>query len=353
MLDIQPVEWVDAGMVTLDVHSDSQSWEKWDDFVRTSENGTVYHMSGWLKALALGMGLDIRAHFSAKISAIEIGVTTQRASRFGFALAHKPWGTAYNGPVVARSMEDRSATTAKFLQRLERMYRSARVVGPPEPGTSPRRIPGNWKTIETSTPLVDVRCLDRLWSGFDRRVRQRVRKASGFGVTVSESRDVTLFYPLYKKTYARQMLDMPIASVHISRTLQYALDTGIIRFYVARTADGDPAAALVVGSHGRTAYFMLAASHPIHRKTDAMTLLWWHVIQEYARTCDTVDLVGLGTPGIERFKSSFNPTMQRVCDLRYESGLYRLAWPVVERFRRAAKHFSTERPQQIDSQRGT
>ncbi len=51
-----------------------------------------------------------------------------------------------------------------------------------------------------------------------------------------------------------------------------------------------------------------------------MTLLWWEAMRQFSITHDEIDLVGLGTPNIERFKRSFSPrTVEFLDTSRYAS----------------------------------
>jgi hypothetical protein len=165
-----------------------------------------------------------------------------------------------------------------------------------------------------------------LWDSFDRRVRQRVRKAQSLEVVVREARDTTDFYGLYQETYANQGLPMPLRLEQVERALGAVMRTGEVRIFIAYTAEGEAAAGLVVGTDERRAYFMLAGSHSVHRKTDAMSLLWWEVIRRYSQSHAEVDLVGCGLPSVDRFKDAFHPEKVDHADVSgWASGLGGLA----------------------------
>ena len=129
-------------------------------------------------------------------------------------------------------------------------------------------------------------------------------------MTVGESTGFGDFADLYKMTYERQGLPMPLAARAIEEVLRVAVGSGDARLFLARTALAEPAAGLLVGFRGervdarveggtfgnksdksRTppdngaprcaavgrpdgaggrrdggAWFVLAASHPLHRK---------------------------------------------------------------------------------------
>lgn len=291
--------------------SSEADWEPWDGFVRVSSSGCVYQTSAWLKALVHGMGQDIRVYAVLDARGILAGAAVRHAERHRFRRARKPWATAYSGVFPCVNTSERGV--AELFSVLSREYSHFRVVRAPE--TSPEGFAGLCVDLTVQkTPLLDISNLDALWRGFDRKVRQRVRKATKLGVTVTEVSDLNPFYELYTKTYERQGMPISLSREQICETLGMAHRAGIVRLFLACTREGDPAAALVTGEDARRAYFMLAASHPRLRKTDAMSLMWWHVMQAFAATHREIDLVGHGVASIDRFKQAFGPRLVDVLD---------------------------------------
>jgi hypothetical protein len=281
----------------------------WDAFVRASPLGTVYHSTAWLEALAEGMGQDIRIHTVLDNGEIMAGVVVRRAAKYGICLARKPWATAYTGPVVSGDVNDKMLIL--LLNELRKTYQHVRFVGASYTHQTCQPF-GAWQIESGTTGLLDISDMDKLWNSFDRHARQRVRKAEAAGVKTEESACARIFYSLHKLTYERQGLPMPLSEGQVCKTLELARTNGILRLFSAFTKEGESASALVVLNDSKRAYFSLAASHPAHRKTDAVTLLWWRVMQEYAKTHDELDLVGMSIPSIARFKRSFSPRLAPV-----------------------------------------
>lgn len=291
--------------------SSKAEWGQWDNFVRASSSGCVYQTSTWLKAVAHGMGQDIRVYAVCDARGILAGAAVRHAERYRFRVARKPWATAYSGVFPYANTSE--CGTARLFSVLSKEYSHFRVIR--APGTSNDGFAGLCAGLTVQkTPLLDISNLDALWRRFDRKVRQRVRKATKLGVTVAEVSDPKAFYELYTKTYERQGMPMPLSREQICETLGMARRAGIVKLFLACTREGDAAAALVTGEDARRAYFMLAASHPQLRKTDAMSLLWWHVIQSFATTHREIDLVGHGVASIDRFKQAFGPRLVDVFD---------------------------------------
>lgn len=299
-------------------------WATWDAFVRHTASGTVYHTSAWLLPLIREMGQDICVHVVTESGQIRAGAVVRRARRSGIVIGRKPWATAYSGPV--HDHRESSESVNALLQNLKRTYHHVRLVTTPEPdGTL--EIPKTWSVQDDNTPMLDIHDIQSLWHRFDRHARQRVRKAQDAGIVIAEIESASAFYHLYKLTYGRQDMPMPLTESEVSRVLESARAKGAARLFLARTRDNEPAAALAVLADSKRAYFTLAGSHPELRKTDAVTLLWWHTIQEYSATHYELDLVGLGTPSIAHFKQSFSPTLRPFLDLScYSSALMKSAF---------------------------
>jgi hypothetical protein len=199
-------------------------------------------------------------------------------------------------------------------------------------------LPAAWRAKTATTPVLDVRDLSKLWDSFDRHARQRVRKAAGLGITAGESTAFGDFADLYTLTYERQGLAMPLSAGRIEEVVRRAVASGDARLFVARMSSGEPAAGLLVGYLGRRAWFVLAASHPMHRKSDPVTFLWWHAMEQSAPVVSEIDLVGHGVGSIDRFKASFSPRLAEHRELEaYARGPVGWALRAVDR-RRARIH---------------
>jgi len=276
---------------------------EWDQFVSRCPAGTLYHSSAWLAALTEGMGQDIRIHFLTGSDGIQAGVVVRESRKFGFSAAHKPWATAYNG-LVAANEADPSAINA-LLDHLEKRYHRIRLVHSPHVSLPP--LGKNWIQASNFTAVLDISETQKTWDRFDRHARQRIRKAMESGVTIAPSTSFDDFHALYRRTYERQQLQMPLSQDEITATLSRASASVAVTCFAAHTKEGDTAAMLVVGQDVKRAYFMLAASHPVLRKTDAVSLLWWNVILMCSKSLSEIDLVGMDVQSVARFKNSFSP----------------------------------------------
>lgn len=262
------------------------------------------------------MGQDIRVHCLCENGDIQIGAVLRLGRRFGVSIGRKPWGTAYNGIVMREDVLD--SCFDMFYRGIGNMYIQARLVQAPA-SAGFVELSSPWSVAERYTPIVDTSNIADTWAKFDRRVRQRVRKAESEGIQIEESKDFSSFSRLYALSYQRQGIELDLDLTALATTLTLAHANGVIRLFLARVPSGQPASGLVVGQDRHRAYFMLAGADPQFRSSDAMTLLWWRVMEILAPQCPEIDLVGLGTPGIERFKRSFSPELRRYSEAQITS----------------------------------
>lgn len=292
----------DIEFITLSAKK-NDNWKEWNEFIVDSPCGSFYLSHEWLNAVATGMNHDIYLHIMRDSKSILAGAAVRCAKKLFFKAGKKPWATAYNGPLISKNCN--SNHLAQYAQYLFRLYNEIRLVHHPlslQDGISKEFI--NTKAI---TGILDISDLDNLWNRFDVKVRQRIRKSDKLGVHSKEIDDVEIFYKLYCKTYRNHNIDMPLTLYQLCKTLNMARLNANVKIFCAFNIDYKPAAALVVGGDLKRAYFILAGSDPEYRKTDAMTHLWWYVINYYAEKYKEIDLVGLGVPSVNRFKRTFRP----------------------------------------------
>jgi hypothetical protein len=261
------------------------------------------------------MGQDIRVHAVFASDRIEAGVVLRSSRNYGFTLGHKPWATAYNGLVLRQGAHP--AAVDYLFESLAKQYHRIRLVHSPAIAEPP--LTRRWRQVPNSTGVINIADTEKLWDSFDRHARQRVRKATGLGITVTQTDCFETFYDLYRMTYLRQQLPMPLTCSEVAGTLRKACQSGAVRCFGAFTPNQEPAAMLVFGLDNKRAYFMLAGSHPSLRKTDAVSLLWWNVMLACATTHDEIDLVGMAIDNIAHFKNSWSPQSVPFYETTFES----------------------------------
>lgn len=288
------------------------------DFSKPCKINDFYFQEPWLELLSI---LGARPLLLALEKDGEVvGKGIFQPAKFWFLPWRKPWATPYT---VAALPGREEATLRYFAAELRRRSLAARLVLSPH-GAQAGGMTGQHGATTFVLPLQD---LGLLWQRAEPHMRQRVRKAERLGVSVAESAAVDSFFPLHRATYARQGMVLKTPAHCVTAALQHGVAAGLLRYFEARTPSGEVAAALVVAQDELRCYFLLAASHPELRRTDAVSLLWWQVMQECAKTHPLLDLVGTGTPGIARFKRSFSPEVLPVVDLQITApGCRPLAW---------------------------
>jgi len=138
--------------------------------------------------------------------------------------------------------------------------------------------------------------------------RYEYRRAAAAGFTAEPSTDVDLLVTLYRRTFARQGVDVQAGVERRLRAIALsALAEGYGEMLLCRTPAGEPASATLFLFDEHTAYYLIGANDPEHRASGAGTfVLLEHIRRSRMRGLDRVDVCGMNSPNRGDFKASFN-----------------------------------------------
>lgn len=182
----------------------------------------------------------------------------------------------------------------------ELLYRSGMRIRP-----SRRRIQPN-RTIVVDLTQSD----DDLLSNLHYKTRYNMNLAERRGVTMTESRDVGIFWNLLQKTSEHDDFRTHPRSYYESLLKFFAPGSGPIhtKLYIAWLS-GEPIAGVLMLEYDRTVYYLHGAMDRAHRAVMAPHLMHWRLMREYKRAgAMAYDFWGIDAdrwPGVTRFKKGF------------------------------------------------
>jgi hypothetical protein len=137
--------------------------------------------------------------------------------------------------------------------------------------------------------------------------RQEHRRATEAGLRCESSDDLQTLDRLHELTFQRQGIERPATEVQLLRDISAAaLKYGFGKCFVARLADGQVASASLFLHDARTAYYLVGANDPAHRKSGSGVFLLAETIEHYRQAGQqSVDFVGVNSPNRGDFKTSF------------------------------------------------
>ncbi|MDX9972485.1 MAG: GNAT family N-acetyltransferase [FCB group bacterium] len=309
----------------------------WDTLVRASAQGTVYHESPWLNAVARVIDNPIVIHGMFAGERLVAGAPLQLRRRGPLIVAHRAWATPYAGVVVHPDAWDSLRSELRdATQRLTRRFSRLTLAASPFMDSIEAQLP--WEQSARATYVLRSRSLEGLWRSLACEVRTQIRRAEREGVTVSIETCPRDFYDIYRDFFARLGLPMPLDRHRFTRFLGQVAEQDLGRLYTARMPDGRLCAACLMVYDRRRAYYSLAASDAALRRNGSESLLVWEAIRNLFVSFAELDLGGANMPHILRFKSKFRGMRIEYTEATvYRTRLERLAIDSFQRTRRMLK----------------
>jgi lipid II:glycine glycyltransferase (peptidoglycan interpeptide bridge formation enzyme) len=282
----------------------------WDAFVAGSRTAFHLQQTPWAASKRPNGWTSVRVVADGGSGPIGALVLMRRLGPGPFAVGYVP-----RGPVATAWDEPSIAAFTAALRKAARRHRLTHVTA--DPGTEDVAVAtllrdAGWKDADAvqhdRSRVVDlVPGEAACWSALRSKWRQYVTKATRAGVAVVEGdrADLPAFHAILADTARRTgFFHRTLASYEA--VWDAFRPSGAARLLLARTAGGDPVAALfLVRCGGRV-------SEPYGGMTDAGAesrasyLLKWEAIRRSIEEgAEVYDMWGLAHPGIEQFKAGF------------------------------------------------
>jgi hypothetical protein len=180
-------------------------------------------------------------------------------------------------------------------------------------------LPFQWSGYEDTTMYsfcLELTETQSLFKDFKENVRRNIRKAEKL-VTVEITDDVSLFYDISKNTFDRQEKRVSYKNEFLKELDDVLKAKKQRRIYIAKgvTTEKETTikdilsqyhAAIYVVWDSKTMYFSSGGAVEDLRSSGAMSLLFWHAIQDALKMkLKQFDFCNASLPQIERFKRSF------------------------------------------------
>jgi lipid II:glycine glycyltransferase (peptidoglycan interpeptide bridge formation enzyme) len=166
-----------------------------------------------------------------------------------------------------------------------------------------------YKNLKRATLIVDLLSGEQaVWSSFEGRARNMVRKAEKAGVVVHtvvpDNQWIGQYYLMLVNTFRRQGLVAPHPHSFYKQLIELS-NTNIARCVMAEVNGVMIAGGIFLIDQKRMLY-LSGASTEEGMNLAATSLLQWHAIKEAIQLGVTeYDMGGLGVPSIDKFKRSF------------------------------------------------
>lgn len=295
-------------------------WDTWDELVRSSPGGTLYHTSSWKRlvdeAYAPAFGSLVGIFTRDRLVG---GCAFLDRSRMGLQTAVTPLMAAYSGFFLEESssekLSDQVSKQAELFAELagflgatysyENFHLSpATLDGRPLAAQGYSLTPRYTYELNLSLPAQD------LWLRMDGHVRRQVKKAERADLEITGTLPLDQAYELFKGTFGKRGQECPVPE-----KLFYSVVAGHAiadqrQHYCALLA-GELVSFITLLRHERQFYYAVSSTAEHALSTGVSSLLIWEILQEHAGHGNGVlDFVGANIQTIARFKEGFNPELR-------------------------------------------
>lgn len=169
-------------------------------------------------------------------------------------------------------------------------------------------MPFYWKGFSQTTrytyQIRDIQNLDKVWDGFDQKIRTDIRKAEKI-LKIDYEYDIEKFHELTAKTYIRQGIECPYKFETIKILHSTCQKHNCSKMYFAIDENKNIHSAIYVIWDHNVAYYLIGGSDPKYRNSGANSFLIWQAIKEMSKKVQIFDFEGSMIESVERFFRGF------------------------------------------------
>ena len=281
---------------------------RWDDFVRQSPQGTLFHSTLWLEAARAPFrlygyfrGADLRGGFA-------IGDSGGRAAQSPHSALTAYLGILFPKPDAkyVTTLSTNKEISAAFASFLKSDFDWVQVRFPPEVVDLQPFLWAGWQGYVRYTYRLAVHDLDAVLDNMDGARRRNLRTAEKRGITVENEAPFAHVMALCEKSFHRQGLTATFRDAAVN--FEAALRKGDrCRGFLARDRGGRPLGAVWIVWDEKRAYYLIGGYDAAANSSDAVALAMWRAIQFTAETLNLpeFDFEGSMIPAVERFFRKF------------------------------------------------
>lgn len=311
---------------------------KWDDFVESSCQGTIFSRSDYLKGIGQQAGLWYclkRQEIKAAIAVMESG--DQKSTNLHDFVIYNGIMFAPDHPMqnYSQVIFEQYRCISFIVQSIAEIY--DQVCLSLHPSFTDIR-PFQWHNYGEDKPhfLIEVRFTSYvnieglataanledipLFNRANTLRRREIRHAIQKQVYTEEKYEPHLFTDFYRMTMERQNKTVEQGFLdELYKVIVNLHKTGLGRMYISYTTKGEPGSIAILGIDSKRAYYLFGASDPKLRENHTGTGVFWDAFHSLNKSgIKEVDLEGINSPQRGYFKLSFGgnivPYYHLFCD---------------------------------------
>lgn len=315
---------------------DESEWHRWDEFVASCDNASLFHSAWWYQAW--GMAPQVHVLLDKKQS-IEGGLCFAVGRKLGTQSIVRPPFTPRNGPVIGPTAKQgrysenthRKKVTLSLLGALQTLGMYDFSLCP----TDLDSMPFIWNGFDTQvnyTYVIPKQEHDTCSSHSSQELRRKLRLAEQDfekkNVWIDENPEIGEVLDLLSETAKSKSYKVAFNSERLEQWWDEVKSRNAGCLYVLRDASGTGLGTSIVVYDKSRAYYVAGGIRRDMRKNQHLNvLLLSRMMSEAARLGLDFDFEGSSLPGVERFIRSFGGRLEPLHRVvKVPSSLAALIW---------------------------
>ena len=307
-------------MTDLEVRElELSEYKLWDDLVKESPHGTVFHTSDWLAICRDVLNKNLKIYGCFQNEEL-IGGCSLFINKFKglFTIASStckmtPYGGIVFKEFPSTKVREQELLKNNIIQVVLKNIKNEKldhVVLSNSPDFIDIRqfIYSKWTPDVKYAYYFDLK--NDIWDRLSKNVRRTVRKSEKNGVIIRKENNIKVYNELFKITFEKQNLNIPVSFSFFEKMLDMLTSNNCGEMWIAELPSGEPISAEIVTWDNRRAYRWSAASNNKFKDIGSTSLLLYTIFQDLKnRDFKEINLMAANTPHLTKFISSFNPEL--------------------------------------------
>lgn len=321
---------------------ESSEYKLWDDLVKKSPHGTIFHTSDWLAICNESFNGEFEIYGCFRNEELIGGCSLFINKLKGFfTIASSTCKmTPYGGLVLKQSPSNK-------VQAQESLHNA--VIEAFQKYIKIKKF--DYISLSNSPDFKDIRPFtynkwtpnvkyayyfdltnDR-WVSLSKNARWNIKKAEKNGVVIRKETNPQVYNELFKMTFDKQNLIPPVSLGFFENMLDMLTSNNSGEMWIAEMPSGEPISAEINIWDNKRAYGWSAASNGNFKNIGSSSLLQFTTLQDLkSRDFKEINVMAANTPRLTKFISSFNPKLVPYYSISSSNLIYRLSREICNYF---------------------
>jgi len=298
----------------------------WEDFVKTSPQGTLFNTVTWSEVLSSSFGLDSELIIVHKDNSIEAGILLFYKKKFRFKVVTRAPLTLYNGILFKRTdnlIKSQKITEVQYnlteiiLKHISRNFKFVNISSSYNVCDMRTFIWSKWNVQPQYTYTININNIDSIFDNFSSSLRRKIRFCEKEPFCIEKTNDINTLLILQEESYFKNSLKPILALSSFNRFLSLLMEKELVDiFSISKENNVHSMRALLKWNN--TIYDFIAGTSEKHKKENGTHYLVWKLLQKYSEFGFTLfDFMGANTQNIIDFKRSFGGELREYYNLAY------------------------------------